>query len=176
MEKECKACGIIFETNNMLKIYCDECGKNGRGIQKKIVYDNASKRNHRIYDEPTIYTIHCETCGKPFTGPTRVLYKTYRVIRQKDNHRKNVCLCSQECEDKYKKANTLCWHCGKHTYSLSNFCSDECKTQYEYNEAQKKGWVRYCEHCGKQFIRSTGWFCSQECSRAARKAGWKRPE
>lgn len=175
MEKECEACGKFFITSNTLRKYCDDCGRTGHGIQKKRVYENATKHNHKTYDEPQIHTINCEVCGKPFVGPSRVLDKIRRRVFD-GKHIRYVCLCSQECEDKYKKANTTCKYCGKHTNSLSDFCSDKCKRTYEFNEAKKKGWVRYCEHCGKQFIRNSGWFCSQDCARAARKNGWVKPE
>ena len=176
MEKECEACGIIFVTENKLKKYCDRCGKNGHGLQNKTSYDNASIRTHK-YDirEPTIYSIECEECNKSIKGTARTQDK-YRYRVNGEMHY----FCGEDCFVNYRKAHRYCYQCNKH---LDNpiiigwtndmcFCSEECRNKY----AKDRKLLRKCEHCGKQFIRKTGWFCSKECSRVARKTGWIRPE
>ena len=176
MEKECEACGKTFTVTHKRRKYCDECKAHGNPFYIKRSYDMASIRTHK-YDvrEPTVFTIECEECGKQMrsTASTHGKYRYY--VNGKVHH-----FCEEKCFNNYRKTHRYCYQCNKH---LDNptilgwtndmcFCSEEC--QFKYADAVKM--LKVCQHCGKKFIRKTGWFCSQKCSNEARKNGWVRPE
>jgi YHS domain-containing protein len=177
MEKECEACGKTFIATHKLTKYCDECGKHSNGLRKKKLYDNASKRNHRYdYHEPRIYDLKCEECEKNIGGSLLVISK-YRYNVNDETHY----FCTKNCKEKYLNKHRYCYQCHKKLinpiiFGWHNdmcFCSDECKFEF----AAEKKILRTCEHCGKKFVRKKfGWFCSQDCARAARKNGWVKPE
>lgn len=172
MERECAACGKLFTVNHGLRKYCDECKEHGNMFRLKKSYDKASIRNHR-YDEhkPYIYELNCEECGKNIGGSSSVISRyQYRVNDERHY------FCAENCFNKYRKEHRYCYQCNKHLdnptilgwHNDMSFCSDECKFEY----AKGKGLLRVCENCGKKFVRKKGWFCSQECTREAKKNGW----
>ena len=176
MERECVACGKTFTVNHKLRKYCDECKEHGNPFYLRKSYDTASKRNHK-YDEykPHIYELNCEECGKNIGGAYSVIGKyLYRVNDERHY------FCTENCYTKYLREHRYCYYCKKPLVNPTIhgwhndmcFCSDECK----FKAAKEVKLLRICEHCGKQFVRKKGWFCSQECSREAKKKGWVKPE
>ena len=174
-ERECEACGKRFMANHKFRKYCDDC--TGKGTRLKKSYDNASIRNQRRYKDykPTIYKFDCEECGKNIGGSAYIITKyVYRVNDERHY------FCSEDCHTKYRSKHRYCYQCNKHLdnptilgwHNDMCFCSDECKFEY----AKGKGMLRVCEHCGKRFVRKKGWFCSQECTREAKKNGWVKPK
>lgn len=183
MEIECEACGIKFITNNKLRRYCDECGENGHGLQKKISYDNASNRNRRRYNEPQIYEWECLKCKKKFKAPYKyVCHKEYGGIDEEDK-----IFCSKKCHSEYLREKQTCKECGESLFEhamtgydpfdeSTHFCSNECSHKNYIDEMEKRGWIHTCEHCGKVFIRNGGYFCCRDCATIARKNGWTKPK
>ena len=176
MEKECEACGKIFTVTHKLQKYCEDCRKHSNGLRKKEAYDNASKRNHRYdYHEPYICELECEECGKNIGGSTYVISK-YRYKVNDETHY----FCTENCKAKYLSKHRYCYQCKKHLIHPTIlgwrndmcFCSDECK--FKYADGLKM--LKTCDYCGKHFVRKKGWFCSQDCMRAAKKNGWVKPE
>lgn len=120
-----------------------------------------------------LYDWVCEECGKIKQAPnTTYVYNSFRYYVNGKVHM----FCSENCYKKYLSEHRICYQCGKHlnkpmilgwTNDMS-FCSEDCKNEY----AKSKGMLHTCENCGKYFIRKKGWFCSQKCSRDAKKNGW----
>lgn len=172
MQKECKICGAFFDTDRSNRIYCDDCSKHY--TQRKREYTNAYAASKRRMYEPEVIEEECEQCGKKFKTIHKLLitYKSHKF-------------CSNKCMNDYIQERAVCSVCGKSMkgnprFNADNtvgaqYCSDECEQKGRYEIAKRNGWVHVCAHCGKEFIRQTGIFCSQECHRAALKAGW-RPE
>jgi len=175
-ERECAACGKPFTAKHKARVYCDECKEHGNPFYLKKSYDMASIRNHKYDDyKPYIYKLNCEECGKDIGGSRVVIDKyLYRV-----NDGRHY-FCTQDCYTKYLSKHRYCYQCNKHLekptilgwHNDMCFCSDECKFEY----AKDRKLLRTCEYCGKHFVRKKGWFCSQECSRAAKKNGWVKPK
>lgn len=181
MEKECEACGKLFTTDNKTRKYCDICGKKGWHIKRRT--DSQSAKIGRLYSEPKVHVWECKECGKIFKAPYNLLYHKERI----DFTDEYLIFCSKKCHGNYLKKFQMCTECGKQLskqaikdYSpfvkATHFCSDKCKEKNYRDKMKSRGWIRHCEYCGKEFIRRSGWFCSQDCSRAARKEGWVRPE
>lgn len=185
-EKECELCGKLFTPMRSNRKYCDECSPNSDRL--KIQYGREMARSRKEYYEPTPITLKCDECGKDF-----VTIKKFIISKPVDPSKPNgehYIFCSKACKQIFTVKHATCDFCGKSlegtTYynpavPTSKFCNEECKAKWNRQLAEKRGWIKHCSWCGKEFIRATGTFCSQNCSREAQKNGWdsgskKEPE
>ena len=178
MEKECGICGKYFITNNSARMYCDDCSQHYR--QKKREYTNAYIASKKRMYEPEVIERTCGQCGKTY----KTIYKLLIGCCDENGIHKNF--CARKCYIDFKQERAFCSVCGKsmvgnNRFNINNttgtfYCSDECEEKGKYEIAKKNGWVRKCVHCGKEFIRKDGYFCSADCHRAAVKDGWKSPK
>ena len=100
---------------------------------------------------------------------------SYREIAGKTGASEQFCrtVCSRA--NRKQKADTppagMCRFCGKKLIRTDGakkkqFCSDQCRTAYHNREKMRKGYIRTCEYCGKEFVSfgyPTKRFCSREC-------------
>lgn len=164
--KECEICGGFFFPSRATQKYCHECGKHPE--RKKQQYSIAVAINKRhagieAYYEPVEQT--CEQCKK--------MFKSMKQRR----------FCSEKCTKQYAIEHAACSQCGSRLLDVDiseisssepHFCSEKCRNEYIWSNAEKNGYIRICEHCGKKFIREKGGtFCSRQCYLAAVKSGWK---
>ena len=95
--------------------------------------------------------------------------------------------CCREHKTDYVAERTFCSVCGEsmkgHGFSLNNsgpfYCSPECAEKGRWGIARANGQIKKCEYCGKEFInkkKEGGYFCCNDCYRAAVKEGWRSPK
>lgn len=174
MQKECKICGILFDTDNKQRLCCEDCSAHYNS--RRYQYQKATEKNIATYYEPQIIERDCEVCGKHFKTISKLLFSVTG-----DDNRKHV-FCSNSCKEDYKRAHAVCDECGcsladKPYSSVDHyhFCSEECRNIYTRKIAIENGNLHNCLQCGKEFIRKGGTFCSNECYKKALENGW-RPE
>lgn len=164
-EKICEACGVYYTPTSPTQKYCPACGKNGGRIRSKIErrISHLVKEDH--YYNPTIYTMHCETCGKE--------YRSTSLQRK---------FCSKTCRLTYEKKQLVCTNCGKHLIDVfpeipdselnhrNHFCSETCKQEYKQKVNLERYGIKTCLQCGKTYSSSNEKFCSKTCMLTYRKA------
>ena len=91
MEKECAICGIIFNTDNKNRKYCEDCAAHTRTRQNE--YERAAQRAYwrSYYDD--VVEHKCSQCGKIFKMPQYLVDK--RFTEYDDN--KRLIFCSMKC-------------------------------------------------------------------------------
>lgn len=171
MEKECKACGKFFDTDNKKRLYCDDCREHG--YRTRVEYDRsvAASKAYAQFWTPKVWERTCAECGK--------------VFRTTDGSRH---LCSQKCMTAHKIKKMECTVCHKNIleaytargeevpesmiHTWLHFCSDECRNVYEDWKHPEK----VCKNCGNPFRSPNKYFCSADCSIAYRRAHPAQPK
>ena len=157
MQKECVICGDTFEAVRETRMYCDKCRNHPDIARRKM--RRAIKMNK--INAGDYYKVFDKTCGYCGNG-----FKTSYAERD---------FCSKHCEERFKIENNKCQYCGKPLYpeieSIGATVHPECKEPAYRAWAEKKGWVRNCENCGKEYYaKSDGQrFCCRECSQQYKK-------
>lgn len=157
MQKECVICGDMFEAIRNTRQYCDKCQKNSSKARKKMAYAIIVNKKH-AGDYEKVKDKTCEYCGKEF-----------KTIRQQK-------FCCDTCEKRYKIETNTCQYCGKLLYPeveyLGGAVHPACKEPAYREWALRKGWVRNCKHCGKEYYAKNDGqsFCCRECSREYQKS------
>lgn len=185
MEKECAICGVLFETDNPIRKYCDKCKDHPEAERRKMEIALACNKK-RMY-EPTTQDVTCELCGRHNVIPTHLMcHVTYPSTSSSDGHDHVFCCREHRDEwmDKDKRLHAVCAQCGspmpnspRYVKGAANqFCSDECHYAFKLAAARKAGNVHTCVYCKKEYIRPSKnrptYFCSMECKRKAVAEGW----
>lgn len=182
IEKECQICGKFFTTSNKRRLYCDDCKDNQTNLRRDM--ERNIKRSKRIYKkEPEPQEYVCDVCGKTFLTIPKLLF---HVSRDSSHDGKVHIFCSRNHKDEYIREHSKCLYCGKPLkgnlffnprtqHANTRFCNQDCKDKFDYERQKILGNVKKCEFCGKEFIRSTGYFCCTDCYVNAAKQGWKSP-
>jgi len=170
MQKECAICGIIFDTENKNRKYCDDCSAHTRSRREE--YSRAMARSYWRTYEPELHSGVCAQCKKVFKIPTDLLDKP--EVRE-NRIQGELEFCSKRCLVDWRHERGLCTSCGapidESSRSLPEdllgrkFCSYSCKSRYMQ---QEKLWItslRKCICCGKTFVSNTGQFCGNRCQK-----------
>lgn len=174
IEKECGICGKFFSTSNPHRKYCDDCTEHSTAKKRQMARAYAASR--RRMGESEVFEVTCSTCGRKMMSTASYLI----AARDADNERH--VFCSERCKNEWKEEHAVCAYCGKKLKgtgrynprnSYEQYCSEECKENAKWQKARKNGTVRKCLRCGKEFVRSSGTFCSNECYKAALNDGWR---
>ena len=169
MEKECKLCGSFFKSNNKQRLYCDDCQKNTETKKRQLT--RAYRESKERLDDRKTYDYDCDQCGK-----------TFLAVRGLEHRKQGNIFCSSACKGQWIKDHTTCIRCGKilsdSTYYDPNiwqsaFCDKECHDKYLYEEAKKRGDVKNCQQCGKEYVSKNKYFCSKECMEKAKASDWR---
>lgn len=167
IEKECEICGISFEAHSKSQKYCPVCKENPRTLKRQMKRALRESYRRNEYAEIQLYEKTCIECGKTF--------KTSNPNRD---------CCNATCEIKFKTEHLTCLHCNSNLYKKGiignihtkyNFCDDKCKQDYKHDQAVKKGHIKICKNCGKEFISMDGTFCNNDCYHAYLKTH-KKPQ
>lgn len=158
VEKECEICGILFEAHSKSQKYCPICKENPRTLKRQMKRALRDSYRRNEYSEIKLYDKICLQCGKTF----------------KTSNPNKDC-CNSACEVQFKTEHLTCLYCHSNLYAKGiignihtkyNFCNDKCRTDYQYKQAKQKGNIHICKQCGKEFIRTDGKFCNNDCYKA----------
>ena len=175
VDKECAICGIYFQTDNPQRKYCDDCSSHTK--MRKREYAAGLAQSYRRMQEPSVFEITCDKCGKKLKVTFNCLLKAY------DEHKNRYVFCCENHRNQWKEEHAVCACCGRPMLGTGRYnpnsnhpqyCSEECAEHVKWEAAKKEGIVRTCLHCKKEVIRrSGGIFCSTACMNAAKADGWK---
>ena len=186
MEKECPICGVLFETDNPIRKYCDKCRNHPEREMKKV--ETALRCSKKRMYEPQTEEVVCELCGRHNVIPVHLLsHVTCYSTSSSDGH--DHIFCCREHRDEWsdadRRAHAVCAQCGVSmagspkyvSGAINQFCSDECHNAFRLAAARKAGNVHTCVYCKKEYIRAMSegkktYFCSRECQKKAFEAGW----
>jgi len=139
---QCRICGTGFEAKTARRMLCDKCQKNSSKEQarmNKAVYLSKLHSGEFMKREPQ--ELVCKLCNKE--------YITYN----------NSDFCSEVCQIQNFIDTARCRICGVLLISVGieltrggACCSDECREIRRWNRAKKKGTIRTCTICSKEFI------------------------
>jgi hypothetical protein len=175
MQKECAICGIIFNTENKNRKYCDDCSAHTRS--RRDEYERALARSYWRTYEPELHSGVCAQCKKAFKIPTDLLDRP----EVKERTQGELEFCSKRCLVDWRHERGLCTNCGAPIDELSGFlpddllgrkfCSNRCKYRYMRQEKLSITSLRKCICCGKTFVSNTGLFCGKRCLKKWRDMG-----
>ena len=175
MQKECAICGIIFNTENKNRKYCDDCSAHTRS--RRDEYERALARSYWRTYEPKLHSGVCAQCKKAFKIPTDLLDRP----EVKERTQGELEFCSKRCLVDWRHERGLCTNCGAPIDELSGFlpddllgrkfCSNSCKYRYMRQEKLSITSLRKCICCGKIFVSNTGLFCGKRCLKKWRDMG-----
>lgn len=183
--KECPICGTIFTSIRSNAKYCEEHRKNGARTLANIERKQERDRERRAGDH--LITYNCDFCGREHVSPVRLIWKLSISPTSKlnwDGQRHRYCCTEHMEQDKHDHQN--CDYCNKslkgcdyyyNSHAHYHYCSAECEKAHKAKLGIGLMNTFTCEYCGKEFHRKAdvAYFCSQECSNLARKAGWVSP-
>ena len=167
MQKECEICGIIFNTENKNRKYCDDCSAHTRSRRNE--YERALVRSYWRTYEPELHRGVCAQCKKEFKIPIDLLDRP----EVKERTQGELEFCSKRCLVDWRHERGLCTSCGALIDEQSGFltddllgrkfCSNSCKSRYMRQEKLSITSLRKCVCCGKTFVSDTGMFCGKRC-------------
>ena len=186
-EKECVVCGTLFTAKRDTAKYCEKHKRNGARTLAKM---EAKQRHEQYeYDSHKLITFNCDYCGREHTVERYLLSKLTISAGSTTNWDEQVHhYCCVQHKERDRQDHQYCDNCGKSlkdcTYPYSiytkyNYCSADCEASHKQKLSLSEGKTFICQHCGNTFRRQyadVAYFCSQECSKAAKKAGWKSPK
>lgn len=169
MQKECVICGILFNTDNKNRKYCDDCSSHTRA--RRDEYRRALSRSFWRTYEPKLHHGVCAQCKKEFKYPQDLFYRSELMDRLQGD----LEFCSNRCISDWRHERGLCTTCGGPIDESSNFlpddllgrkfCSTRCKSKYMQREKLTLTSLRKCIVCGEAFLARDGLFCGKRCQK-----------
>ena len=182
--KQCKICGLEFETKTKNQKYCVECSRDPKAAWRKYKRSKTSQGYETMrwgsrfdFDRPKKYEEGmCDHCGQQF-------YLPINSFTWEDENNNKYKFCTRTCKSNFKKEHTIykCSNCGKEwkykreiigKYNL-DFCCEACRAEYYRKQAEVNGDVSVCKYCGKKIYKKDAIFCNKDCMNKAYKEGYK---